>query len=75
MYVEICQQASWTASCYSHACCHAAQVPLWDMHKTGECTHWCSPSAYHVWLYLLNGLLRDRGLGNAAPDGATFEPL
>jgi len=29
-------------------------VPLWNLHRTGECTHYCSPSAYHVWLYLLN---------------------
>lgn len=43
-----------------------ASVPLWNMHKTGECTHWCSPSAYHVWLYLLNNVLRDKNLGNAA---------
>lgn len=52
-----------------------AQVPLWDTHKTGECTHWCSPSAYHVWLYLLNGLLRDRGIGNAVPAGTEFALL
>ena len=42
-----------------------ASVPLWNMHKTGECTHWCSPSAYHVWLYLLNDLMREQNLGNA----------
>ena len=43
-----------------------ASVPLWNMHKTGECTHWCSPSAYHVWLFLLNNLMRDQNIGNAA---------
>ena len=41
-----------------------ATVPLWNVHKPGECTHWCSPSAYHVWLYLLNSLLREHSLGN-----------
>jgi hypothetical protein len=41
-------------------------VPFWDSHKPGECTHWCSPSAYHAWLYLLNDVLRDAALGNAA---------
>ncbi|PSC75638.1 hypothetical protein C2E20_1286 [Micractinium conductrix] len=40
-----------------------ASVPLWDTHRPGECTHWCSPSAYHLWLYLLNGELRDSKLG------------
>jgi hypothetical protein len=45
-------------------------VPLWNTHKPDECTHWCSPSAYHMWLYKLNDVLRDSGLGNAvlAPD-------
>lgn len=38
-------------------------MPLWATHKPDECTHWCSPSAYHLWLYLLNNLLRDSGLG------------
>lgn len=41
-----------------------ASVPLWDSHKPGECTHWCSPGTYHVWLYLLNGVLRDSQLGS-----------
>lgn len=52
-----------------------SQVPLWDTHKTGECTHWCSPSAYHVWLYLLNDLLRDSRIGNLLPDKMAFQPL
>lgn len=42
-----------------------ASVPLWNMHRAGECTHWCQPSAYHVWLYLLNDLMRVQNLGNA----------
>ena len=42
-----------------------ATAPLWRTHLPGECTHWCSPSAYHLWLYLLNDVLRDSGLGNA----------
>lgn len=43
-----------------------ASVGLWDMHMPGECTHSCQPSAYHLWLYLLNGVLRDSGLGRPA---------
>lgn len=43
-----------------------ASVGLWDMHMPGECTHSCQPSAYHLWLYLLNGELRDSGLGRPA---------
>ena len=39
-------------------------VPLWNMHRAGECTHYCSPSAYHVWLYLLNGLMAEHGFGS-----------
>lgn len=39
-------------------------IPLWATHKPGECTHWCSPSAYHAWLYRLNALLAEAGLGN-----------
>lgn len=48
------------------------QVPLWDVHKTGECTHWCSPSAYHVWVFLLNQLLRDEGIGNELQPDRVF---
>ena len=33
-------------------------------------THWCSPSAYHLWLHLLNDVLRDGGLGSAVPQGS-----
>ncbi|KAL4430006.1 hypothetical protein ABPG77_004376 [Micractinium sp. CCAP 211/92] len=42
-----------------------ASIPLWNTHKPDECTHWCSPSAYHLWLHLLNDVLRDGGLGSA----------
>jgi hypothetical protein len=42
-----------------------ASAPLWNTHRPGECTHWCSPSAYHVWLFLLNRLLAQEGVGNA----------
>lgn len=41
-----------------------ASVHLWDSHMPGECTHWCQPSAYHLWTYLLNGVLRDERLGS-----------
>lgn len=51
------------------------QVPLWDVHKTGECTHWCSPSAYHVWVFLFNALLRDEGIGNQVPPDQTFPTI
>ena len=39
-------------------------VPLWDSHLPGECTHWCSPGAYHMWLYKLNDVLREGGLSS-----------
>ena len=41
-----------------------ASVPFWSTHMPSECTHWCQPSVYHVWLYLLNGALRDAALGD-----------
>jgi len=42
-----------------------ASVELWDSHMPGECTHWCQPGAYQLWLYLLNKVLRDEQLGSA----------
>ena len=56
--------AKYLAQFDGHLATWNASVALWDSHKPGECTHWCSPSAYHVWLYLLNGVLRDKRLGN-----------
>jgi hypothetical protein len=47
-----------------------ASVPLWDVHKPGECTHWCSPTAYHVWLYLLNQEMRQAGIGREVAVGS-----
>lgn len=44
-----------------------ASVPLWDVHMPGECTHYCSPTAYHLWLFLLNAELARAGLGNPLP--------
>jgi hypothetical protein len=41
-----------------------ASAPLWDSHLPDECTHWCHPGAYQLWLYLLNDLLRVNALGN-----------
>ena len=38
--------------------------PLWNMHMPGECSHWCQPSAYHLWVFLLNRHLAEEGLGN-----------
>lgn len=52
-----------------------ATVPLWDVHKTGECTHYCSPSAYHVWVWLLNQLLREQHIGNTISPGRHFPQL
>lgn len=40
-----------------------ASIPFWATHMPRECTHWCQPSAYHTWLYLLNEALRDGGIG------------
>ena len=29
-------------------------LPLWDFHlKQGDCTHFCNPSGYELWTYLL----------------------
>ena len=29
-------------------------VPLWDFHlKYKDCTHFCNPSGYELWTYLL----------------------
>lgn len=49
----------------AHLQIYNATVPLWDSHLPGECSHWCQPSAYQLWLYLLNDVLRDSELGNA----------
>lgn len=50
----------------AHLATWEASVGLWDSHMPGECTHWCQPGAYQIWLYLLNGVLRDHALGNPA---------
>jgi hypothetical protein len=42
-----------------------ASMPFWATHMPRECTHWCHPSAYHLWLFLLNEALREGGLGGA----------
>jgi len=35
-------------------------LPLWDFHlKDKDCTHFCNPSAYELWTYLLKEHLRD----------------
>ncbi|KAL4425218.1 hypothetical protein ABPG75_009234 [Micractinium tetrahymenae] len=34
-------------------------VHFWATHMPAECTHWCHPSAYHVWLAMLNRLLAE----------------
>lgn len=44
-----------------------ASAPLWDVHMPGECTHYCSPTAYHLWLFLLAKELANAGLGNPLP--------
>lgn len=34
-------------------------LPLWDFHlKEKDCTHFCNPSAYELWTYLLKEKLR-----------------
>ena len=34
-------------------------LPMWQMHmKERDCTHYCSPSAYEAWTYLLSDLLK-----------------
>jgi len=44
-----------------------ASAALWDVHMPGECTHYCSPTAYHLWLFLLNREMAAAGLGNPLP--------
>ena len=34
-------------------------VPLHFMHKTGECTHFCSPGPYSIWIWRLWRLLAE----------------
>lgn len=51
-----------------------ATAMLWDVHNPGECTHYCSPSAYHVWLFLLNQELANSGLGNPVPTPSLVGP-
>jgi hypothetical protein len=48
----------------AHLHIYNASVPLWVGHIPGECSHWCQPGAYQLWLFLLNDALRDGGLGN-----------
>ena len=48
----------------AHLRIYNASVPLWDSHLPGECSHWCDPAGYHLWLFLLNDVLRDSKLGN-----------
>jgi hypothetical protein len=50
----------------AHLRLYNATAPLWQSHLPGECSHWCHPSAYQLWLYLLNDVLRDSQLGSAA---------
>ncbi len=47
----------------AHLCTWNASVPLWNSHMPDECTHWCQPSAYHLWLLLLNDVMRQSGIG------------
>lgn len=48
----------------AHLRIYNASVPLWESHLPGECSHWCHPAAYELWVFLLNDVLRDSGLGN-----------
>ena len=43
----------------------AATAPMWGTHLPGECSHWCHPSAYRLWMHLLNNMLHESRLGNA----------
>ncbi|KAL4444044.1 hypothetical protein ABPG75_011781 [Micractinium tetrahymenae] len=49
----------------THLRIYNASVPLWESHMPGECSHWCHPAAYELWVFLLNDVLRDSGLGSA----------
>ncbi|KAL4430810.1 hypothetical protein ABPG75_006066 [Micractinium tetrahymenae] len=58
----------------AHLAIWNASVELWDTHMPGDCTHWTQPSAYHLWLYLLNGVLRDSRLGSPVSVGRQKKP-
>lgn len=45
-------------------CRRNATATLWGSHWPEECSHWCHPSAYQLWLLLLNDVLRDARLGS-----------
>ncbi len=33
-------------------------ITLFDLHTAGECTHFCSPGGYNIWVWQLWRLLR-----------------
>lgn len=37
-----------------------------EAHPPSDCSLWCSPSAYHAWVYLLNRVMKREGIGNTA---------
>ena len=39
-------------------------LPFWNHHWPDECTHWCHPSVYQIWLFLLNDVLHQQRMGN-----------
>ncbi|KAI7846434.1 hypothetical protein COHA_000046 [Chlorella ohadii] len=41
-----------------------ASLPFWSHHWPDECSHWCHPSVYQLWLFLLNDLMHQHRMGN-----------
>lgn len=55
---HMCGPVRWTgvmqASAINIFNAYNETLPLWDFHlKQGDCTHFCNPSGYELWTYLL----------------------
>lgn len=71
---NVAAEGLWKSIADARLATFNASVPLWDSHKPGECTHWCSPGAYHLWLHLLNKQLAESGIGNAPEQAPSANP-
>ena len=52
-----------TLACRPPAAGRDVSLPFWGSHWPDECTHWCHPGVYQLWLFLLNDLLHQSRLG------------
>ena len=50
----VLKRSSMQASAINILDTYHETVPLWDFHlKDKDCTHFCNPSGYELWTYLL----------------------